>query len=71
MKRDFTVTEAIEKYPILQCVFKHFEEHRILTDEDFEKICKGECENRARRDLADVFGGELEFFDHTDITPPV
>jgi hypothetical protein len=69
MKRDFTVTEAIERYPILQRVYQHFQDHRILTDEDFEKICKGETQSQARRYLVVVFGGEAEFFDNTDITP--
>jgi len=60
MKRDFTITEAVEQYPILQRVFKHFRNHRILTDEDFEKICNEEGENQSRRNLANVFGGELD-----------
>jgi hypothetical protein len=60
MKRDFTITEAVEQYPILQRIYQHFRDHRILTDEDFEKMCKGETQNQARRDLAEVFGGELK-----------
>lgn len=71
MKRDFTITEAVDQYPILQRVFNHFRDHRILTDEDFEKICKGETQSQVRRDLADVFGGDLVCFDNTDLIPPV
>ena len=60
MKRDFTITEALEAYPIFQRIVQHFDDHRFLTREDYKWILKEETQNQLKRDLVEI-EGEIKF----------
>jgi len=65
--RDFTITEAIEAYPIFRRILQHLEDHWYLTREDYERILSEEMQAQIRRDQAEFGGGELEL-DHIDVS---
>ena len=64
--RDFTVTEAIEVYPLFRRIVQHLEDHRYVTREDYERILKEETQNQLRRDLAEI-EGDIKFEINTNI----
>jgi len=64
--RDFTLTDAIEAYPLFRRIVQHLEDHRYLMREDYERILKEETQNQLRRDLAEI-EGELEI-EHIDLS---
>jgi ribosomal protein S19E (S16A) len=65
--RDFTITEAIEGYPILRRIIQHLEDHWYLTREDYGRILSEETQAQMRRDQAEFEGGKLTL-DYTDLS---
>ena len=53
--RDFTITEAIEAYPLFRRILQHFENHRYLTREDYARILSEETQKQMKRDLAEIY----------------
>jgi len=51
-------------------ILDHFKDNIYLTRAEFWRIYEGEAQNQSRRDLAEIFGGELDI-DHTDLVPPI
>jgi hypothetical protein len=45
---------------ICERILDHFKDNKFLSRTEFWKIYKGETENQSRRDLSNVFGGELD-----------
>lgn len=57
----------------MECLFirameEHFENHRIMTDEEFEKIKKEDGDRRSRQEFLLMDGGlEASLLDFTDL----
>jgi len=56
---------------VCERILEHFKDNKTLTRAEFWKLYEKEANNRVRRDMAEMFYGELECFNHTDIIPPV
>ena len=65
--RDFTITEAIEAYPIFRRILQHLEDHHYLSREDYRRILREETQAQMRRELAEFEGGQLDL-DHIDFS---
>ena len=64
---NFSVTEALEAYPIFKKMLEHLEDHYYLTRKDYERILREETQAQMRREQAEYEGGEL-IIDHTDLS---
>jgi hypothetical protein len=65
--RDFTITEAIEAYPIFRRILQHLENHHYLSRQDYAQILSEEIQAQMRRDQAEYEGGPIEL-DCTDLS---
>lgn len=66
--RDFTLTEALEAYPVARRIDKHFKDHCYMTEEDYEKIKIEEYQKIIRQEsLEDNGGAGLVIVDNTDL----
>jgi len=54
---DFTVTEALEAYPIFKRILEHLNEYRYLTRKDYDDIVTDEYRKKIRQDLLKIEGG--------------
>jgi len=56
---------------VCERILEHFKDNTTLTRAEFWKLYEKEANNRVRRDMAEMFYGELEAFDHTDLALPI
>jgi len=56
---------------VCERILEHYKDNTTLTRAEFWELYEREANNRVRRDMAEMFYGGLDAFDHTELAPPI